>query len=129
MNPVGQMNETSEFKTGSVAVVAGPTAAWPVAWASVVFGAAWVLLFNQLRVDWTINPQYRYGWVAPLLALGLFHLRWQNRPIAAAAHGSSMVAVAAAGLLALLLPFRLIEEANPERRLIMWMLTRHKWWH
>jgi len=40
----------------------------------------WCLLFNQLRVDWEVNPQYNYGWFVPLLALGLFWQRWLTRP-------------------------------------------------
>jgi exosortase len=87
----------------------------------VVLGGYWMLVFNQLRVDWSINPQYYYGWIVPLLALGSFQLRWASRPAAnPLPHGMGFVLLAGA-LLAILLPIRLIEEANPEWRLIMWV--------
>ena len=55
--------------------------AWQVPWlliAGLVFG--WMGLWNKLRVDWTINDQYQYGWFVPPLALALLALRWQDRP-------------------------------------------------
>jgi exosortase len=94
-----------------------------VAWLVLVLGMYWLQVFNQLRVDWTINPQYYYGWMVPLLALGSFHLRWLSRPPAAppgARVGLLWLAGAAA---AGLLPIRLIEEANPEWRLVLWAHT------
>ena len=26
------------------------------------FGVSWVKLINHLRIKWTLNPQYGYGW-------------------------------------------------------------------
>ena len=43
----------------------------------------WAGLWNQLRVDWTINDQYQYGWFVPPLALALLALRWHGPPRAA----------------------------------------------
>ena len=87
----------------------------------VVLGGYWALLCNQLRVDWTVNPQYYYGWVVPLLALGLFHFRWVSRPAADPPARSPGFVIIAVALPALLLPIRLAEEANPEWRLVMWV--------
>src|SRR5262245_30284914 len=75
----------------------------------------WLPVFNALRVDWSINPQYYYGWSVPLLALGLFRLRWNSRPAAGTANTRLVGVVALVALMALL-PIRLIEEANPEWR-------------
>src|SRR5689334_15638171 len=46
----------------------------------LVLAVCWGFVFNELRVDWTTNPQYGYGWFVPVLALGLFRLRWNSRP-------------------------------------------------
>src|SRR5215831_7335413 len=64
----------------------------------------WLLVFNALRVDWSINPQYYYGWFVPLLALGLFRLRWNARPPAAALARTRALCVFASIALAALLP-------------------------
>src|ERR1017187_5264471 len=45
----------------------------------------WFALVNHLRVEWSVNPQYSYGWVVPLLCLGMLFQRWQaakvHRPL------------------------------------------------
>jgi exosortase len=87
----------------------------------VVGAVCWGFVFNVLRVDWSINPQYHYGWFVPLLALGLFRLRWTTRPAIAPLHSLRTVVLLATGSLALLLPIRLVEEANPEWRLVQWI--------
>jgi exosortase len=80
----------------------------------------WLLVFNALRVDWTINPQYYYGWFVPVLALGLFRLRWITRPAPAPSKAIQASGLLAALALGILLPVRLVEEANPEWRLVLW---------
>jgi exosortase len=86
--------------------------------------AGWALLWNKLRVDWTLDEQYQYGWFVPPLALALLALRWPTRPVPVAPAGRARVVGAgmlAAGLLFLLLPIRLIEEPNPDWRLFFWV--------
>lgn len=39
-------------------------------------GVYWLITVNHLRVEWTINPQYGYGWAVPVLCAGLL---WQRR--------------------------------------------------
>jgi exosortase len=86
----------------------------------LVLGALWVLLFLRVRTDWEVNPQYSYGWLVPLLAAWLLWRRWNDRPLARP--GSPAGAIAVVIVLAiLLLPIRLVEEANPEWRLVLWM--------
>jgi len=88
--------------------------------------ALWFVPINQLRVEWSINPQYAYGWVVPLLSLYLFAERWKNRPIPRPGHpGRSAWDHTAAALLFafILLPARLIEEAAPDWRLVGWVLA------
>src|SRR5437667_12014080 len=31
----------------------------------LVLGVLWFTLINHLRVEWTLNPQYNYGWAVP----------------------------------------------------------------
>ena len=33
-----------------------------------VFLVVWVELISRLRFEWSINPQYAYGWTVPFLA-------------------------------------------------------------
>jgi exosortase len=106
-------------------------------------GYLWFCLINNLRVEWSTNPQYAYGWVVPLLCLGLLLRRWQSfpadRPLTSGSvlspppsvegplASSPMVSgpvVLLLSLLALLfLPTRLAEAAVPEWRLIQWVLA------
>ena len=83
---------------------------------------AWIALWDRLRIDWSVNDQYAYGWFVPPLALGLLALRWRDQPEPRPPAGASRWALAvAAGVgLALLLPVRLIEEPNGDWRLIEW---------
>jgi exosortase len=41
----------------------------------------WLVLFRELSVEWSINPQYSFGWGVPFLALYLLWKRWQTRPV------------------------------------------------
>ncbi len=101
------------------------------------FAFLWFILINQLRVEWRVNPQYGYGWAVPLLCLGLLWRKWQELPVisgqwsvvsshSAEARGPvfrGRWSVALYLLAVLWLPTRLIQEANPEWRLISWLLA------
>src|SRR5256714_730539 len=90
----------------------------------LVPGLLWLWLFTHLRVEWTLNPQYNYGWGVPFLALLLFYLRWLRRPAPdIGARSNAMITVSLAFTLALLFPIRIIEEANPDWRLLSWILA------
>ncbi len=43
----------------------------PLAW-------LWFVLINDLRVEWTVNPQYSYGWAVPFLCAFLVWQRIQK---------------------------------------------------
>jgi exosortase len=89
----------------------------------VVFGLVWLELIGQLKAEWWLNPQYNYGLIVPLLALYLFWKRWRNRPApappAATAAPISLIVFCAA----LFLPIRFVAEANPDWRLLSWVLA------
>src|SRR5581483_199931 len=81
----------------------------------------WLEFFNALRGEWDVNPQYSYGYFVPFLGLALLWRRWPDRPVPSNARGGFFVSVLMASLLALVLPFQMILQANPEWRLIYWL--------
>ena len=95
--------------------------------AGLLLAALWLMLFNQLQVEWSINPQYSYGWLMPLLGFYLLYRRWEDRPKPESPNlslYSTILQVSlAAGLAFLLLPGRLVQEANPDWRLVSWWLA------
>ena len=47
----------------------------------VLVGAvAWYALIRMLWTDWAIDPQYSYGFLVPLLVIGLLLKRWEDHP-------------------------------------------------
>ena len=118
----------------------------PLAW-------LWYRLIDQLRVEWTVNPQYTYGWAVPVLCVYLIWRRMRGRGTAGprdnittdhvttgprdsvgpALRWSRCLVVPWTCSLAvpwslclaafLYLPTRLIQEANPEWRLVSWALA------
>jgi exosortase len=114
----------------------------------VALAFLWWRLLDHLRWEWTINPQYAYGWVVPFLCLYLaWHRvreRWPEAPerkpdgqptatesparwlsmTRCVSHLPGWIRCGIATLLALLwLPARLIQDANPEWRLVSWVLA------
>jgi exosortase/archaeosortase family protein len=108
----------------------------------------WFTLINHLRVEWSVNPQYAYGWAVPFLCLYLLWgrlkdhrtTRPQDHTTAGVPSSSSPVIsgpvvsspcfsfsafqLFSICLLAFLcLPTRLVQEANPEWRLVSWALA------
>ena len=91
---------------------------------AVVLGFLWFVLVNDLRVEWTLNPQYNYGWAVPFLCLYLAWRKIQNPESRIQNPKSAPVAAAGFFLLAFLYaPTRLVEEANPGWRLVSWALA------
>ena len=94
-----------------------PDARRLIAWVIPAALALW--LFHHLHFEWSINEQYNYGWAVPFLSAFLFYLRWPTRPDARPQSSAALTA-ACWVILALLLPVRLVEEANPDWRLLSW---------
>ena len=101
--------------------------AWCFAATAVLFALLWLEVINQLKAEWSLNPQYGYGWSVPFLALYLLWRRWPHRPVPAQASrnppGQFLAAAAAVICSFLFLPLRFVAEANPDWRLISWALT------
>lgn len=98
----------------------GDSQAWPTLF---VLGALWLLTINQLRVEWSINPQYTYGWTVPFLALYLFSERWKDRPATAPVGFSWLLGGFFVLVAASLAPLRLIQEATPDWRFVNWAMA------
>jgi exosortase len=89
----------------------------------LVPGLLWLWVFWNLHLEWTVNAQYNYGWTVPLLTALLLYQRWQVRPAASEPLSARVGWAVLAVLLVLLLPIRVIEEANPDWRLLSWCLA------
>ncbi len=93
---------------------------WPAAVFLVSLGLLWAEVVHHLGNEWSVNPQYGYGWSVPFLALYLGWKRWLCRPAPeppVKRFPVLVVIVLAAGLIA---PIRLVAEANPDWRLLSW---------
>lgn len=118
----------SAFQRFSVSVFRQALCALPLAW-------LWFVLINDLRVEWTVNPQYSYGWAVPFLCVFLIWQKFQNpesrsRKSTTRESAGITFQLSAFGFKALFVflallyaPTRLIEEANPGWRLLSWALA------
>jgi exosortase len=122
-------------------------------WALVLMPLAflWFRLINNLRLEWTTNPQYGYGLLVPFLCIGLLVRRWHSFTEASSQKSDvgeergerrsevgersgkqtaesrqqnfiSAFQLFVFALAFLYLPTRLIEAATPEWRPIQWLL-------
>lgn len=91
----------------------------------LALGYLWFCVIASLKYEWTTDPRSSYGWVVPVLCLGLLVRRW--RGVRDGAHPLSdlgppqhskdyPILIAAGTLAALYLPIRLLEGAVPEWR-------------
>ncbi|MGA7125695.1 MAG: exosortase/archaeosortase family protein [Chthoniobacterales bacterium] len=87
-----------------------------------VFAALWYFLLECLGQYWVVQPEYSFGWLVPILCGFLFWLRWQSRPAPGEPRvglARVVLAVTALGLL----PTWLIVQANPDWRVMAWLLA------
>lgn len=101
-------------------------------WPAIVIAALWFILIDQLRLEWTINTQYSYGWVMPVLAAGLLLRRRSTglpqslvtptigQSYASAIHSAPFLFAICA---LLILPCHLVLEANPDWAAPKWLLA------
>lgn len=83
----------------------------------------WLMVLNQQRLEWSVNPVYSYGWVVPLLAGYLFWSRWLDRPTEGKALGAGWFWGGILFSLATYLPLRAIQEANPDWVKVNWSMA------
>jgi exosortase len=108
----------------AVAAKAKPYSVPHVGWFAIaVVGLVWLELVSRLRLEWSINPQYGYGWTVPFLTAFIFWRRWQTAPNSARPRAKMFFIAAIIVSALLLIPIRLIEEANPDWRLMSWTMA------
>jgi exosortase len=88
----------------------------------VVFGTLWLMLMAQLSQYWAVDPQYSFGWFVPIFCGYLFVTRFRDRPPAAIPNSRAARWIFCAAGFALL-PTWVIGQANPDWRLISWLLA------
>lgn len=96
---------------------------WPLALAVIAFLLLWLEIIFQLQSEWSLNPQYSYGWTVPFLAAWLFYLRWAERPAPALPRLRGLTISLAILVATFFFPARLIAVANPDWRLISWTMA------
>src|SRR5437773_11757561 len=99
---------------------AGMAFGWPLALAAIAFLFLWLEIINQLRSEWSLNPQYGYGWTVPFLAALVFYQRWRGHPSPVAPTWPGLTIALAILAAAFLFPARFIAVANPDWRLLSW---------
>jgi len=77
-----------------------PPSAW---WGVVALAFGWLLVVRANWWEWSLNPQYSYGTLVPLLAVLLLARRWPDRPSPSEPGKFGRIAAIAAILLAALL--------------------------
>ena len=95
--------------------------AWLVA--GVAFAFLWLELFVQLKAEWWLNPQYNYGLIVPLLIVYLQWKRWPRRPAPTPPNRRALSILLIILGAALVLPIRLLADANPDWRLLSWLFA------
>jgi exosortase len=88
-----------------------------------VFALVWIELISRLRLEWSINPQYGYGWTVPFLAAYLFWRRYETAPPASPPGLKILPGLLIILAAAFLIPVRLVQEANPDWRLLSWAMA------
>ncbi|CAN5519581.1 hypothetical protein BH18VER1_BH18VER1_01820 [soil metagenome] len=87
------------------------------------FGVLWLEVISRLRLEWSINPQYGYGWTVPFLAAYIFWRRLKYPPPAAEPTNTWLPWFITIAGVALLVPVRVVQEANPDWRILSWAMA------
>ena len=114
-----RMNGTTSLAPPEAAPTSRGINWFPVA----VFALVWIELISRLRFEWSINPQYGYGWTVPFLAAYIFWRRYQNAPPPSPPDLRILPGLLIILAAAFLIPVRLIQEANPDWRLLSWAMA------
>ena len=94
-----------------------PPAAW---WSAAALLFAWFLVLRANWWEWSLNPQYSYGTLVPLLAVLLFARRWPDRPdpSAPSPFGKILAALALGASALLLAALQPVLLSNADWRLV-----------
>lgn len=106
--------------------------------ALALLGYLWFHLIDHLRIEWSLNEQYAYGFAVPLLCAFLAHRRWSSKVESAAPYSGHpidqaprngflarprVLATIFVTFLVAFLVTRWIEIANPDWRLVSWAMA------
>lgn len=116
-------NSMSHSTAEARALPAAPAFRWPLALVGAAYLALWLEVVNQLASEWSLNPEYGYGWTVPFLGALLFYLRWRSRPTAETAQFPRLTSVVVILAALALFPARLVAIANPDWRLLDWTMA------
>jgi len=114
-----EMKATAE-RADLVASPRSKITAWPAAVALIFFAILWLEVINHLKAEWSLNPQYGYGWSVPFLALYLSWRRWLERPSPSPPPSRALPIVLMIFCAVLFFPIRFVAAANPDWRLLSW---------
>jgi len=115
--------ETTAVRPDFVPSTAPQLRVWPLAVTLFFFGLVWFEVVNHLKAEWSLNPQYGYGWAVPFLALFLLWQRWPERPSPQPPDTRALPIAIIFFCAFLFLPIRFIADANPDWRLLSWALA------
>ena len=87
------------------------------------FALLWFEVVNQLKSEWSLNPQYAYGWTVPFITLYLLWRRWSERPRPVPPDSRALPVALIFFSAFLLFPVRFVAEANPDWRLLSWTIA------
>ncbi len=82
----------------------------------------WLPALMRFSVEWSINPQYYYGWSVPLLSAYLIYDRWLARPTPVPPERILVPAILIILCALPQLPLRLVGEANTDWRFVSWIM-------
>jgi exosortase len=109
--------------------------------AVAILGYFWFRLIDHLRIEWSLNEQYAYGWAVPILCAWLLWRRWKSQkrkiedsrlklgsaPPSSIFHPLSPIPrfyfLSSLCCAAAFLATRLVEIANPDWRFVSWTLA------
>lgn len=104
---LGSVRVSSRLSFGAIAALA-------------LIGLVWLAFVRQLQLEWSLNPQYSYGWSVPFIAAYLVWRRWSFRPAPAPNDFGALALILTAAGAVVLFPVRFIAEANPDWRMLDW---------
>ena len=87
-----------------------------------IIALIWLPALLRYSVEWSINPQYYYGWSVPLLAAYLIYDRWPSRPNPEPVTAVLIPTIVIVLLILPQLPLRIIGEANTDWRMVSWIM-------
>ena len=81
----------------------------------------WIDFLEILRVEWSLNPVYEFGYLVPLLVGYLTYRRIRVRPLELTGVERSHLRWLIVGCVVLVLPIHLVRLANPDWRAVYWV--------